>query len=29
MEAISAENALLPEVNVEAIVGECYVPFPQ
>ena len=28
MEAISAENALLPEVDVEAIVGECYVPFP-
>ena len=29
MEAISAETALLPEVDVEAIVGECYVPFPQ
>ncbi|MCY3680356.1 MAG: Rad52/Rad22 family DNA repair protein [Gemmatimonadetes bacterium] len=28
MEAISAETALLPEVDVEAIVGECYVPFP-
>ncbi|MYC13769.1 MAG: hypothetical protein F4Y39_08590 [Gemmatimonadetes bacterium] len=30
MEAITAETAnLLPEVDVEAIVGECYVPFPQ
>ena len=29
MEAISAETSLLPEVDVEAIVGECYLPFPQ
>ena len=30
MEAISAETAnLLPEVDVEQIVGECYLPFPQ
>ena len=28
MEAISAETSLLPEVDVEQIVGECYVPFP-
>ena len=29
MEAITAENAnLLPEVDVEQIVGECYAPFP-
>lgn len=28
MEAISAEASLLPEVDVEQIVGECYVPFP-
>ena len=26
---MTAETSLLPEVDVEAIVGECYVPFPQ
>ena len=28
MEAIAETANLLPEVDVEAIVGECYVPFP-
>ena len=26
---LTAETSLLPEVDVEQIVGECYVPFPQ
>ena len=28
MEAIATETSLPPEVDVEALIGECYLPFP-
>ncbi|MXZ00019.1 hypothetical protein F4Y93_04985 [Candidatus Poribacteria bacterium] len=29
MAAITAETNLLPEVDLEALIGECYLPFPE